>query len=276
MIGIYALALAVVTLLLSANPAYASSQAMVISLPKTTMLPSDVIVFYYEGSSDINVLTSENEHMVFEKVEGFGGGRYQGHLAMSFKPSNKSWVDNVIVAFYSAQPFNVNVTLYHTATDTSFYLGSYNCPANVTVQFVLPVRYVVYQSTTQQTTEWQKLLFSAESPLWRFLLYGAFFAMFGASWLLDAKDFKQRKGRRWTKQDSIALLIRYFFYASLFILFITSMVALGKLLFNVFALGSFELSLGMVVESAGILLLFAALYGLAKWRDWFDVIDEEE
>jgi len=255
---------------------YVNQQAMVVSLPKVTMFPSDVVVFYYSSLGKVSVLASEEDFLQVEKVENFDGKMHFGYVAISFKDLNVSWTDNLMFAFHSTQPIDVNVTLVHADTKTPFHLGSYSCPANITVEFMLPVKYTVYETTSSQGGGWQKLLLSAESPVWRALLYGAFFTMFGVSWLLDVEDFKKRKGKRWAKQDTLALSFRYFFYASLFILIISVLIALAKLIYSVFLLGVFEISLGMVVESSLIFALFAVMYGLAKWRDWFDVIDEEE
>ena len=100
--------------------------------------------------------------------------------------------------------------------------------------------------------------------------------------ILNAKDMEVRKRDKWTRRDSAALLIRAVFYASLFGLAAACLEALG-LFITTFALESI-LKVGSFARVSGTPLLIllsvfivaSITYGIAKKREFYELVDEEE
>lgn len=253
-----------------------SQSPMVVALPRVAMYQSDVINFKYVSEGHVSVLSSESSALSVEKMEHFDGVLYTGYVAIWLKPLNKTIDDELVVAFYSAQPYTVNISLTQASMKKFVDLGAYTCPANVTVEFVVPFTYVAFAATERYGEEPLGAALSFESPLWRLVVYGVLLSMFSASWWLDSKDYRVKKGKRWARQDSLALLIRYLFYGSALSVIAVAVMTLAQLMYGYFVSGVVNLSLGGMIEASCIFAFLAVLYWIAKWRDWFDVVDEEE
>jgi hypothetical protein len=100
--------------------------------------------------------------------------------------------------------------------------------------------------------------------------------------ILNIRDMKIRKRDRWVKKDSIAMIIRVLFYGFLITFAIVELEAL------ILTFGSFLLqfltgkNLPMHISKSFLILpvipviLTGIIYGVAKKREWYELIDEEE
>lgn len=112
--------------------------------------------------------------------------------------------------------------------------------------------------------------------------YALMLILFVCVAILNAKDMGIKRRDKWTRRDSAALLIRAVFYASLFGLIAACLEALGLFvttfaLENVLKVGSFTR-----VSGTPLLILLSTFvvasitYGVAKRREFYELIDEEE
>jgi fatty acid desaturase len=113
-----------------------------------------------------------------------------------------------------------------------------------------------------------------EIVLWLLII-----VLFLVTGFLNLKDLKKMRQEKWTKQDSGALMLRILFYAFLLNFLLTMAIGAGILLLT--ALSS-EVSIQLVLAltptlqvSFGALVVSGVTFGLAKWKDWYDLVDAE-
>lgn len=116
-------------------------------------------------------------------------------------------------------------------------------------------------------------------PPFEMMLYLLIVVLFLVTGFLNLKDLKKLRQDKWTRQDSVALMLRFFFYAFL-LNFLLVMVEAGILLLTALrSPASLQLVLPLILTSLqfsfGLLLVMGVTYGLAKWKDWFDLVDAE-
>lgn len=116
-------------------------------------------------------------------------------------------------------------------------------------------------------------------PPFEMMLYLLIVVLFLVTGFLNLKDLKKLRQDKWTRQDSVALMLRFFFYAFL-LNFLLVMVEAGILLLMALrSPASLQLVLPLILTSLqfsfGLLLVMGVTYGLAKWKDWFDLVDAE-
>jgi len=96
---------------------------------------------------------------------------------------------------------------------------------------------------------------------------------------LNLQDLKKMKQDNWTRQDSVALMLRMIFYAFLLNLLVTVLITAGLLLTALKYPASLQRILSSTLaplETSFIVLLVTGVtFGLAKWKDWYDLVDEE-
>jgi len=117
-------------------------------------------------------------------------------------------------------------------------------------------------------------------PPFEITLYLLVIVLFLLTGFLNLKDLKKIRQDKWTPQDSVALILRMFFYAFLLNLMLTLAIDAGLLLL---AAARFPASLQRVLSftltplelSFGMLVATGVMYGLAKWQEWYDLIDAE-
>jgi hypothetical protein len=117
-------------------------------------------------------------------------------------------------------------------------------------------------------------------PTFEILLYSLVILLFLVTGFLNVKDLKIMKQDKWTRQDSVALTLRVLFYGFL-LNFLLTLAIDAAILFLTFMRSSsleqaFPLTLIPLEFSAGALVVMGLIYGVAKWRDWFDLVDAED
>lgn len=112
--------------------------------------------------------------------------------------------------------------------------------------------------------------------------YAVILTLFILVGILNIKDMKVKKRDRWVKKDSIAMIIRVLFYGFLISFAIIELEAL-ILMFGRFSLQFFAgKSLPIYVSRSLLILpilpviLIGVVYAIAKKREWYELIDEEE
>jgi len=112
------------------------------------------------------------------------------------------------------------------------------------------------------------------------MLYVLIVVLFLVTGFLNLKDLKKLREDKWTRQDSVALMLRMLFYAFLLNFLLTMTIDAGILLLTTLkSPASLQLVLPLTLTSLqlsfGMLLVTGVTYGLAKWRDWYDLVDAE-
>ena len=117
-------------------------------------------------------------------------------------------------------------------------------------------------------------------PPFEMMLYLLVVVLFIVTGFLNLKDLKKLRQDKWTRQDSVALMLRTLFYAFLLNFLLTVTIEAGILIITTLrSPGSLRLVLPLTLTSLelefGVLLVTGITYGLAKWKDWFDLVDAE-
>ena len=117
-------------------------------------------------------------------------------------------------------------------------------------------------------------------PSFEITLYLLIVVLFLVTGFLNLKDLKKMRQDKWTRQDSVALMLRTLFYAFLLNFLLIMAVDAGILLFTALrSTASLQLVLPLTLTafegSFGVLLVTGVTYGLAKWKDWYDLVDAE-
>ena len=117
-------------------------------------------------------------------------------------------------------------------------------------------------------------------PVFEIMLYSLVVLLFVVTGMLNVKDLQSMSQDKWTRQDSAALMLRTLFYAFLLNFLLTLVIDAGILVFTVlWSSASLQRVLPLAVlplqVSFGMLLLMGVTYGLARWKEWYDLIDAE-
>ena len=117
-------------------------------------------------------------------------------------------------------------------------------------------------------------------PPFEMMLYLLIVVLFLVTGFLNLKDFKKMRRDKWTRQDSAALILRILFYAFLLNFLLTLVIVAGILLLTALSsVASLQLVLPWTLTplqfSFAVLLATGVTYGLAKWKDWYDLVDAE-
>jgi hypothetical protein len=117
-------------------------------------------------------------------------------------------------------------------------------------------------------------------PAFEIVLYSLVVLLFVVTGMLNVKDLQTMRQDKWTRIDSAAVILRSLFYAFLLNFLLTVAIEAGILVFTVLWSSA---SLQRVLSSAimplqvsfGMLAVMGAIYGLAGWKEWYDLIDAE-
>jgi hypothetical protein len=119
-------------------------------------------------------------------------------------------------------------------------------------------------------------------PTFEIALYVLVTLLFALTGFLNIKDLQVLRQEKWTRQDTVAVILRTLFFSSLlnFVLIVATMggilvfVSVFKLPISVkqiLPIGLLSLEL-----SFAVLFITGIVYGIAKWKDWYDLIDAED
>jgi hypothetical protein len=119
-------------------------------------------------------------------------------------------------------------------------------------------------------------------PTFEIALYVLVTLLFALTGFLNIKDLQVLRQEKWTRQDTVAVILRTLFFSSLlnFVLIVATMggilvfVSVFKLPISVkqiLPIGLLSLEL-----SFAVLFITGIVYGVAKWKDWYDLIDAED
>ena len=113
-------------------------------------------------------------------------------------------------------------------------------------------------------------------------LYSLVTLLFALTGFLNINDLQALRQEKWTRQDTIAVMLRTLFFSSLLnfilivattggILVFTSVLKLSISIKQILPIGLLSLEF-----SFAVLVITGILYGIAKWKDWYDLIDAED
>lgn len=250
-----------------------SDQSMMIYPPTIEMDSLTIVNIRYMGEKDVYVVlpqlpknfTVESVKVVSEKVEG---------LITISAENTKKGTFGCSLAFFSAAPYHLNVSL--VKGDEVQPISQYICPANITVQLNLVLALTPKEPLPKSQMLIQQFMdvFSRFTSGWEFIIYLIFIPLFMVTGFLNLRDMKRKK-EKWGKQDSAALILRHIFYALFFCFIVVLIVGLGLLVYG-YIFNVFYFSFGGFVFSALLFTLVGLVYWIAKWRNWYDLIDEED
>jgi len=174
--------------------------------------------------------------------------------------------------FSSIGSFNLTLTKY--SQEGEVRLNTYHCPGNITFKLVIPLTSEIDSQSIISKIPVSLSLWSVEP--WGIVVYAVFILLFGLTAYLDLKDMKVRKTGRWSINDSIALVLRYMFYAFALSCAAVVLITVGVLAYSLAATLSIDLKLGNLIISLIMFIGLAILYGVVHWRGWYEFIDERD
>jgi len=119
-------------------------------------------------------------------------------------------------------------------------------------------------------------------PTFEIAVYFLVTLLFALTGFLNIKDLQALRQEKWTRQDTIAVMLRTLFFSSLLNFILIVATTGGILVFiSVFKL---PISIKQILPigllslefSFGVLVITGIVYGIAKWKDWYDLIDAED
>ncbi|MDH5806722.1 MAG: hypothetical protein QXW62_02790 [Candidatus Methanomethylicaceae archaeon] len=232
-------------------------------------ITKDFIYLEYKGTSEIELVVIRSDPSinveVFKQIDNFTTG-----YAKIYLTNISSQTLTCIIGMFSSDPFLVNVS----ARIGGFTIQQpqiISIPGNITVQIEIPIVYARYQQPIDIKSE---TLYSPGFPLWSLLSYLIIIPMFLTTAHLDKESLKLLK-KRWTQIDTLALIIRYLFYAFLVIFFILTIGIIAEFILARIGI-HYTLHIGDWLLACSIFSVITLTYGIGKWRGLFDNIDEEE
>ncbi len=248
---------------------------MVVEAPQVLFYQKDLYVMVlYHGSNSIYLVSSQHEGLTLRKSEYANSVNFTGQLLIAPSEFKESQL-KAVLAFFSSKPFTVRVLLTDRSLKPLSEMGVYKCPGNVTIQFIIPI--TVKGKLSSDTLKGLLPSFTIPYlPAWELAIYAVVLPLFMAAAFLDLGDMKRsEKRKRWTKLDSFALAVRYLFYACFFSFLLILLASFCFLVYGVATRTGVGFSLTDLVISFSLFASFAIIYLIAKWRGWYDLIDEE-
>jgi hypothetical protein len=119
-------------------------------------------------------------------------------------------------------------------------------------------------------------------PTFEIALYISITILFALTGFLNVRDLQTLRQEKWTRQDTMAVMLRTLFFSSLFN-FVLILAATGGILLIISIL-KLSLSVKQILPMAStsielsfaVLIIAGIVYGIAKWKDWYDLIDAED
>ncbi len=255
--------MALVILLLSLLPISAiASRAIVIEVPEVDLRnKEDYVAIAFSSEREVLVAYSQAEGARVYLYEVGGTGWVKVELV------NNTSVEQVL-AFSSMSPIYLNVSL--VSSERATLMARYVVPANTTLQLVLHMN----PPAAPKRLELDLIaMLTPRLPIWEYAIYAILFAMFLSTAYLDSRDHKRRHPR-WGKLDTFSLFIRYGFYASMLsFLFILLGTVISSILAEFFLI-ELQASIMDALLAFFAFMALAVIYGFAKWRGWYDLVDE--
>ena len=114
------------------------------------------------------------------------------------------------------------------------------------------------------------------------VFYSVVTLLFALTGFLNIKDLQALRQEKWTRQDTIAVMLRTLFFSSLlnFILIVATtggiLVFISFLKLSISIKQILPIGLLSLEFSFAVLVITGIVYGIAKWKDWYDLIDAED
>ena len=248
---------------------------MVVEVPQVLFYQEDLCVMVlYHGSDSIYLVSSQHEGLTLRTSEYADAVNFSGQLLIAPSEFREAQY-KAVLAFFSSKPFTVKVFLTDRSLKPLSKIGVYKCPGNVTIQFVIPIA-VKGRVASNTVEEFLPGFTIPYLPAWELAIYAAVFPLFIVAAFLDLGDMKRsEKRKRWTKLDSFALVVRYLFYACFFSFLLILLASFCFLVYGVATRTGAGFSLTDLIISFSLFAGFSTIYLIAKWRGWYDLIDEE-
>ena len=236
---------------------------------RVPLAPGEALVVKLYGREKVTTVYSFPSYVRVELTESFSQGLF--YSVITVRPDfsiNKECEGELI--FRSSTPFNLTLTKMGTASER--IIKTYACPANVTLRLL---------TSLGLDEGLRRLDVSALVPIfdvdpWAIIPYAIFTPLFGVALLLDIKDMKRRKAGKWDLIDSLALTVKYLFYASLVSLLVVVLWTLGYSIYTLLVMGTATIKLGGLLLSLTASSIMGLIYAVAHWRGWYELIDEED
>jgi len=247
-------------LVLAALSPFTLSLTVEVDVGTVELNVGEELAVVYEGEAPIYaVVANFTEGLMVSEAEVMDGG-HRGLIQVEVYNSSVR-LGECLIALTSTKPFTVKVS-------TEEALATYNCDGNVTVMLHVKIR-----ALEVEEGEAPMGIYVSWENLWPMLIYGALTPPFLAAALLDVKDFKARRGRR-ARVESLAIVLRYMTYASITCSIAVLAVTGGLALYSLIAPMPLRVEAGSLLLSSTLTGALALLYGLARWKGWYEAVDE--
>jgi hypothetical protein len=236
---------------------------------KISLAPGETLAIKLYGKERVVTLYSFPSHAKVELVEQHLQEWFYGIVTVRLNFSVEKTYKGELI-FRSWGPFNLTLAKMSSASED--VIKTYVCPANVTLRLLLQLG--LEESWKSASINAQVQLFDVDS--WGLIPYAVFTPLFGAVLMLDLRDMKRRKSGKWGLLDSIALAVRYFLYSSVVSLAVVALWTLGSLIYALLMTGAASFKLGGLLASLIVSSAMGLTYAVARWRGWYELIDEED
>lgn len=254
-------------ILISVN---AQEQAIIeVRSDRVPLAPGEALVVRLYGKERVVTLYSFPSSAKVELTERYLQELFYGAVMVKPNFSAEKTCKGELI-FRSWSPFNL--TLAKMGATSEDAIKTYVCPANVTLRLLLCLD--LEEDLKPAYIGAPAQLFDVEP--WGLISYAIFIPLFGVTLMLDLRDMKRRKASRWDLLDSIALSVKYLFYASLVSLVVVAFWTLGSLIYSSLTLGVASFKLGGLLVSSIVSSAMGLTYAVARWRGWYELIDEED
>ncbi|MHC1637489.1 MAG: hypothetical protein ACXQTU_04895 [Candidatus Nezhaarchaeales archaeon] len=261
-----------VALALSLVIVHAQEQTIVEISDKVMLDSQELFIVKFHGEERVIVVYSTPPQVSVE-VRELSASSFEGLIALGILNTSNDKVYKCELLFSSIKPFNLTLIKFmHNVGEVE--LRTYQCPGNITFKLIVPL--ASKSSISHNTNEViVPISFWSIEP-WKIAVYCVFIPLFGVTALLDLKDMKRRKAGRWSINDSIALVLRYMFYAFMLSFIAIAIGTFGMFVYSSATSFSIDLKFGDLLTSFILFSVVAVFYGLARWRGWYELIDEED
>lgn len=261
----------ILLMLLLLIPVVVTANQISIKIQSITIydITKDFVYLEYKGTSEIELVVIRSDPSinveVFKQMDNFTTGYVKIYLT-----NISSQTLTCTIGMFSSNPFLVNVSARIGGIAVS-QPQIISIPGNVTVQIEIPIVCARYQQPIYVKSETTYL---PSFPLWSLISYVIIIPMFLATAHLDKGSLKLLK-KRWSQIDTLALIIRYLFYAFLVIFIILTIGIIAEYILARMGI-AYIIHVGDWLLTCSILSVISFIYGVGKWRGLFDNIDEEE
>ncbi|RLF16535.1 MAG: hypothetical protein DRJ97_00595 [Thermoprotei archaeon] len=253
--------MAIIALALAATLPW--SNAVEVHVGPLKLSQDESVEVLFNGTKPVFLVLANYSSALFIDSGSSWGERSYGGLRVTL--TNRSLgPQHCLVALTSQGPFTVEV---FKGADP---VATYKCSGNMT----LALHIVVEGASLEPRRTFDKSWSLAWRPSWQLIVYAVLAPLFAAAAVLDVRDFKAKRGK--VRAEAAAIAIKYALYASIIGAVAIALGSAASAIYGYLTSKTVEVEGGAIMLSITLVGLTGLLYGLARWRGWYDSVDEYE